>query len=116
MRDSPRRKARLTPTRQGYALVDGRPYHAGVGILKFHGKCFWRPGEEFPYPDPCPYEWTLAGDIFASPVVTNSTSKTVTFPEAGQQWASWWDDSEVYNGYGADKRLRGPPPPSQAWL
>ena len=96
--------------------MDGRPYHAGVGILKFHGKCFWRPGEEFPYPDPCPYEWTLAGDIFASPVVTNSTSKTVTFPEAGQQWASWWDDSEVYNGYGADKRLRGPPPPSQAWL
>ena len=67
--------------------------------MTHHGKCFWRPEEPFPYPDPCPYEWTLAGDIFASPIVTNSSVKTVTFPLPGVEWVDWWNEDLVYNAY-----------------
>jgi hypothetical protein len=70
-----------------------------VALLEHRGKCFWRPDEPFPYPDPCPYEWTLGRDIFTSPLVSNTTTtKTVTFPYAGEQWVDWWDDRAVFNG------------------
>ena len=67
--------------------------------MEHQGKCFWRPGEAFPYPDPCTYEWTLARDIFTSPVVTNSTTRVITFPYAGEQWVDWFNEALVYNGY-----------------
>ena len=73
---------------------------AEIAVLEHQGKCFWKRGEPLPFPDPCPYEWTLARDIFTSPMVTNTTTvKTVTFPYPGEQWVDWWDDSRVYNAY-----------------
>lgn len=84
----------LTPFWYSHAT---EAFAGGYAVMQPQGKCFWRPGEDAPFPDPCPYEYKLADDIFVSPIVQNATTRVVNFP-AGDQWVDWWDGLSVFNG------------------
>ena len=67
-------------------------------VMFYQGTCFYD-GENKPFPDPCPYTWKLATDIFVAPIVDNSTMRNVTFPDdEATIWVNWYDNSE-YKGY-----------------
>lgn len=77
-------------------LMRSRDHTAERPVMFYQGKCFYD-GETKPWPDVCPYAWKLASDIFVAPIVTNSTTRSVTFPDAGETWVNWFDGGE-YDG------------------
>lgn len=75
-----------------------RPYllHAGSTAME-NGISVMYPQATNHFETPDSWDYLLWTDILVCPIIEDSTTRTIDFPE-GDSWVSWWDHSVVYEG------------------